>query len=135
MVMPTLSAILVARKTQLLIATRSDPALNSDRFRIYTDSNVNITSVTHNTKYHRKVVLLSSLHLNGNTVWNVIHKQKDRTTLYSAQMKATEQYFPLVLFINDKHYHRKVLLSSFHLHGPNTHRLKTLERLLQHNKQ
>ena len=35
-------------------------------------------------------------------------------------MKATEQYFPVVLLINDKHYHRKVLLSSFHLNGPNT---------------
>ena len=54
------------------------------------------------------------------TLQNVIHKQKDRTTLYSAQMKATEQYFPVVLFINDKHYHRKVLLSGFHLNGPNT---------------
>ena len=30
-------------------------------------------------------------------------------------MKATEQYFPLVVFIIEKQYHRKVLLSSFHL--------------------
>ena len=30
-------------------------------------------------------------------------------------MKATEQYFPVVMFIIDKQYQRKVLLSSFHL--------------------
>ena len=30
-------------------------------------------------------------------------------------MKASEQYFPVVLFIIDKQYHRKVLLSSIHL--------------------
>ena len=31
------------------------------------------------------------------------------------QMKATEHYFPVVMFIIDKQYQRKVLLSSFHL--------------------
>ena len=30
-------------------------------------------------------------------------------------MKATEQYFPVVMFIIDKQYQRKVMLSSFHL--------------------